>query len=97
MCNEASDSAGENHRKTNADPAFARAPRGYSDQKQPREDVLRPVAITADVAHDLFSGPVWMRNNPATDLGIEIKRKRDDNDHEQDDEYPFPDRCNFWH
>ena len=81
----------------NAHQRLLPAPPGDCHEEQASQDVLRPVAVAADAAHELFLPCGWNARSPRPDCAVEMKRRRDGDDSEQDDEQPFPDRRDFMH
>ena len=60
-------------------------------------DVRGPVAVAADVAHELFCRTAGVARHPLAHRRVEIKGGRNNANREQNDEDPFPDRRDFMH
>ena len=53
------------------------SPPGDPRKNEPEREVLRPIAESAHVEHEIVHGPVPMLGHESTHRGIEVKRGRD--------------------
>jgi hypothetical protein len=86
---EAGDRQRDQHRQQDPRPVLVSAPKCKGEEREANEKMFWPIAEPADVAHEIPHPRRLMIRHERGNCVIEIKRRRDRHDHDDDPERPI--------